>query len=79
MEQISITKFKATCLAVLDRVQITGTPIQVTRRGAAIAEVRPVDAAPTSQWLGCLAGTATTVGDIVSPATDAEDWDALAP
>ena len=41
MEEIAISKFKATCLAVLERVRKTGQPILVTRFGQAIAEIRP--------------------------------------
>jgi hypothetical protein len=33
MEEIAISKFKATCLAVLERVRLTNQPIRVTRFG----------------------------------------------
>ncbi len=33
MEEIAISKFKATCLAVLERVRKTGQPVLVTRFG----------------------------------------------
>ena len=39
MEEIAISKFKATCLAVLERVRRTGKPILVTRFGKPVAEV----------------------------------------
>ena len=75
---IAISEFKATCLAVLERVRRTGTPIIVTRHGEPIAEVVPpsVSSAGTS-WLGAMRGTATIAGDIVAPASDAADWEAL--
>ena len=41
METISISKFKATCLAVLERVRKTGEPIQVTKFGKPVADVIP--------------------------------------
>ncbi len=41
METISISKFKATCLAVLERVRQTGEPIQVTKFGKPVADVIP--------------------------------------
>ena len=41
MEEIAISKFKATCLAVLERVRKTGKPIRVTRFGQVVAEVVP--------------------------------------
>ncbi|HUJ95223.1 MAG TPA: type II toxin-antitoxin system Phd/YefM family antitoxin [Terriglobales bacterium] len=78
MERIAISKFKATCLAVLERVRKTGQPILVTRFGEPVAEIVPPPAAPQSgRWLGSAKGTAKIVGDIVSPASDEDDWEAL--
>ena len=78
MEEIAISKFKATCLAVLEKVRKTGKPILVTRFGQPVAEVVP-PATPKrpADWVGSFAGTARIVGDIVSPATDEEDWEVL--
>ena len=80
MQQISISDFKATCLAVLDRVQRTGRPVLVTRRGVPIAKVvpPPPPARPQS-WLGCMAGKIKIVGDVVSPAVEENEWEALHP
>lgn len=79
METIAISKFKATCLAVLERVRVTGEPILVTRFGKAVAEVSPPGAASGGKRrLGDLAGTAEILGDLVSPAAPAEIWEALA-
>jgi prevent-host-death family protein len=78
MEEISISKFKATCLAVLERVRQTREPILVTRRGVPIAEISPPAEVPAGQWLGSMAGTAQIAGDIVGePAEGAEIWEAL--
>jgi prevent-host-death family protein len=78
MEQIAISKFKATCLEVLERVRRTRKPILVTRFGKPVAEVSPPPVAkPTGKWLGSLAGTARIRGDIVSPASDPGDWETL--
>ena len=41
MEQITISKFKATCLAVLERVHQARVPILVTKRGVPVAEIKP--------------------------------------
>lgn len=80
VQQLSISDFKATCLAVLDRVKRTGQSILVTRRGEPIAQVTPppLEARPQS-WLGCMAGKARIVGDVVSPASEESDWEALHP
>ena len=78
METISISKFKATCLARLDRVKRTGQPLRITRRGQAIAEVRPPSPPPLSAgWLGSMRHTGRIVGDVVAPATRTDDWEAL--
>ena len=78
MEQIAISKFKATCLEVLERVRRTRKPILVTRFGKPVAEVSPPPLVKHSgEWLGAMAGTARIRGDIVSPASDPGDWEAL--
>jgi antitoxin (DNA-binding transcriptional repressor) of toxin-antitoxin stability system len=78
VETMAISKFKATCLAALERVNKTGQPLRVTRFGKPIADiVPPAVEAPDGDWLGSLAGTAVICGDIVGPTSDLVDWDAL--
>ncbi len=80
MQQMSISHFKATCLAVLDRVKRTGQPVLVTRRGEPIAQVMPPPPeTPPPTWLGSMAGKARIVGDVVAPASEESDWEALLP
>ena len=75
---ISVSRFKATCLEVLERVRRTGRSVVITKRGAPLAEVVPPSTATIGkEWLGSLRGSATITGDIVAPAAAAEDWDAL--
>ncbi len=65
MEQMPISKFKATCLATLERVRRTGRPLRVTRFGKPIADIVPPAApASTANWLGAMRGTAQIKGDI---------------
>ena len=78
MEEIAISKFKATCLALLERVRKTRKPIRVTRFGEPVAEVVPPSAKPKrKRWLGSMEGTGQITGDIVSPASDEKDWEVL--
>jgi prevent-host-death family protein len=78
METIAVSKFKATCLAVLQRVRKTGRPVRVTRFGQPVADVVPPrPEAPEGDWLGCMAGRGEATGDVVAPALDAEEWQAL--
>ncbi|MBX3147991.1 MAG: type II toxin-antitoxin system Phd/YefM family antitoxin [Gemmatimonadales bacterium] len=77
-ETISISEFKATCLAVLERVRRTGRPMLITRHGEPIAEVVPPSSrARKRAWLGAMRGSATVSGNIVDPASDSGDWEAL--
>ena len=76
-ESIAISEFKATCLAVLERVRRTGTSVLVTRRGVPVAEINPPSLATAGKgWLGSMRGTATIAGDIVGPVAS-DDWEAL--
>lgn len=78
IETISISQFKATCLAVLERIRRTGRPVLVTRRGQPIAEVGPPPAGVArADWLGSLQGRAGIVGDIVAPVGNETDWEVL--
>ena len=74
---MAISKFKATCLAVLDRVRKTGKPVRITRFGHPIAEVVPPGAATSEPRLGTGIGSAIILGDIVGPIGDASDWEAV--
>ena len=78
LEEIAISKFKATCLAVLERVRKTRRPVRVTKFGKPVAEVVP-PSAPTRRrkWVGSLSHTGRINGDIVSPAADEKDWEVL--
>ncbi len=80
MERVPISKFKATCLALLRRVKETGEPILVTRRGEPIAQILPPPPPPRpDSWLGSRRGTGRIVGDILHPALEEEAWEALNP
>jgi len=75
---MAISKFKATCLAVLERVRKTRKPVLVTRRGEPIAEVvPPPPAAKPKKFVGSMAGTGRIVSDIVGPASEEAEWEAL--
>ncbi len=78
MDTISISKFKAQCLGLLERVRKTGEPLLVTRRGHPVAQVVPPPPAARSSRssYGCMRGTIEIVGDIVEPLA-AEDWEVL--
>lgn len=72
-----ISKFKATCLAVLDEVSKTGEPLLVTRFGEPLAQIVSPPPQPNPSWFGCMAGTATLADDLIEPAVAEDEWDVL--
>ena len=75
---MSVSRFKATCLAVLQRVKRTGRPILITRFGEPVAEVVPPSPqTPKAEWLGSMEGRARVLGDVVGPALEGNAWTAL--
>ncbi len=74
MQEIAISKFKATCLAVLEEVRRTGKPVRITRFGRPVAEVVPARPAKAGSWLGCLRGSGEIHGDIVGPIGAFDNW-----
>jgi prevent-host-death family protein len=79
MEQtIPISKFKATCLRLLDEVKKTGKSIVVTRKGEAIALISPPPPPPKpARWLGSMRERIRITGDVISPVVDENEWEAL--
>lgn len=73
METLSVSKFKATCLAVLEDVRRQKKKVIITKRGEPIAEIIPVnhqkDDIP-------LKDTLIFLGDIVSPVAE-DEWEVL--
>lgn len=51
---ISVSRFKQSCLEVVRRVETTGQPVAITRRGKVVARLSPASAAkavpPMSPW-----------------------------
>ena len=77
IKSMPISEFKATYLAVLERVRCTKKPVLIARLGQPVAEaVPPSVPPPPKNWIGSMAGTAKTFGDIVSPVSEASDWEA---
>ena len=67
MQEIAVTKFKATCLAVLETVRKTRKPVRVTRHGHPIAEIVPAEPAVKKRVLGIMRDSGEIIGDIVGP------------
>ena len=74
MKQIPAGKFKAQCLAIMDRVLHTGEPVVITKHGKPVVKLVPAEK-QADDIFGYMAGKVKIVGDIVGPITPLEDWE----
>jgi prevent-host-death family protein len=66
MERVLISEFKARCIELIKRVQVTRQPLIVTLRGKPLAKVVPFDEeGETGVKLGSRIGNAIFKGDAV--------------
>lgn len=72
MPSLSVSKFKATCLAVLEDVKKHKKRVLITKRGKPIAEIVPYE---DNQTRTPLKDTVQFMEDIVSPVAE-KDWEA---
>lgn len=77
MKTVPAGKFKQHCLSLLDEVGASGEPIVVTKRGKPVARLTPVPSVREGDWRGAMRGHGAITGDIVAPAADPAEWDAL--
>jgi prevent-host-death family protein len=66
MKQIPAGTFKARCLAIMKRVQATGEPVIVTKRGTPVVKLVPVQS-EKDDIFGFMVGKVKIMGDIESP------------
>ncbi|HWF08597.1 MAG TPA: type II toxin-antitoxin system prevent-host-death family antitoxin [Bryobacteraceae bacterium] len=75
---VSVTEFKAKCLALLDGVAERGDTITITRRGKPLAKVAPVKPKPWKSLEGILAGKVTIPQGLLDPNADTADlWEVV--
>jgi prevent-host-death family protein len=77
MQKIQVSKFKAQCLRLLDEVNRTGESLIITRNGQPLAVINPVTTAKTRMGFGIAKKTGKITGDLITPATDTEEWEVL--
>jgi prevent-host-death family protein len=76
VKEVAISEFKAKCLALLEQVRRTRKPIRVTRFGKPVAEIVPSTAVvDRDAWIGSMKDSIEILGDIISPATDEDEWE----
>ncbi len=79
MRTMAAGKFKATCRAVMDEVQAKREPVLLTKNGKPVAKLVPLELAEQQDPLDAFRfpGKVEILGDIISPVTELEDWEAL--
>jgi prevent-host-death family protein len=78
IHEVAISEFKAKCLSLLEEVSKTKTPLRVTRRGQAIAEVIPASSdVEERNWIGSMSDSIEIRGDIISPVIEIQEIEAL--
>lgn len=71
---VSVTEFKANCLAPLDEIAERGGTITITKRGRPLVTVSPARRAAWKSPEGSWIGKVTIAGDIVGTETS-ERWE----
>jgi len=74
MKSLNASRFKATCLEVLDEVARSGHGVVVTKRGKPVARVVPMVNRP-DRIVGAMKGEIEVHGDILGPL--GVEWEAL--
>lgn len=79
---VGIAEFKANCTRLIAEMEVDGEPITVTRRGRAVAELKPAPRlSRADRFFAAIAGTVTLAPDFepedsaVDPDWEA-DWEA---
>ena len=73
MKEIAAGQFKNQCLALMDKVQQTGEPLVVTKRGKPVVKIVPV-ARDEDDFFDSMKGRAIVTGDIIDT-VPIEDWE----
>jgi prevent-host-death family protein len=78
MREVPVSQFKSKCSSLLKEVSATKEALCITRFGDPIAIVLPAGRLQArADWIGCMKDSMQILGDIVSPATDVDEWEVL--
>jgi prevent-host-death family protein len=75
---VSVTEFKAKCLALLNEIHENGESITITKRGRPLATVRPAGRKKWKSLEGAWAGR-FTIPDEILEADTADLWEVVNP
>lgn len=71
--QMTVTRFKATCLGVIESIAKENKRVVITRHGKPAAELIPFTGCPETPLFGRASASTRILGDITHPA---EPWNA---
>ncbi len=74
---MKVSEFKAKCLGLVDDVANGGEAVIITKHGKPVARLMPVERPRFENAYGAMKGQIKILGDIIAPASDAEDWEVL--
>ena len=77
MAHVPATKFKAQCLALMDRVAEKRESYVITKRGRPVAKLVPPDPPVRSSVLGCMADRMEIVADLDKAGWGERQWKEL--
>jgi prevent-host-death family protein len=77
MRTMPAGQFKQTCLRLLDEVGASGEAIVITKRGRPVAQLTPLKPERADDWRGALRDRGEIRGDLVQPASEPDEWEAL--
>ncbi|MDX8405081.1 MAG: type II toxin-antitoxin system prevent-host-death family antitoxin [Mariprofundus sp.] len=72
MTTMKASLFKATCLSLMDKINITGEEIIITKNGRPVSRLLPYRNKPATLF-GLHAGSMQITGDLIEPLN--ESWD----
>ena len=75
MITVSVSEFKAKCLAIIERVRLTGEPILITKNGKPAVTIESFSKKQHAKF-GYARGEFQITGDILEPLSD-QGWEAL--
>ncbi len=77
MEEIQLAHFQKDIRNIINAVIHSHRPVLISDKGKFLVKIVPLSSSEQASWLGCMRGTGKITGDIIAPAEESDDWEAL--
>ncbi|MEZ4632965.1 MAG: type II toxin-antitoxin system Phd/YefM family antitoxin [Deinococcales bacterium] len=77
MKEIQLVNFHNNLYEIIDAVINSHQPVLISDRGKVLVKIVPISYPEQKSWLGCMKGTGSITGDIISPAENSDVWEAF--